>query len=62
MNQISVTEAAKMSGLSVVVMRKYCREGRFSCDKLGPRFWAINEASFLEWLRVPRRAGRKKRK
>lgn len=62
MKPISVRKASEIAGISVEMIKKYCRESRYSCWKLGPRYWLIEEKSFRAWLKHPRKTGPKKQK
>lgn len=52
MKVLTINEAAEASGYKPTTIRKYCVERRFSCEKRGPRFWLIDERSFLAYTRT----------
>jgi len=54
---ISVTEAAKQSGVTVGYIRRMLIEGRIKGQKIGT-FWAIDSRELARFIARPRRIGR----
>jgi len=70
----TTAEAAELAGIQPQTIRRYCRQGRFKCERdkitrytiaakrvrFGP--YRIDKRSFLAWLKLPRKCGKRARK
>ncbi len=50
-NEITPAEAAELSKFDAALIRKYCNEGKFDCERRGPRMWLIDRQSFLAFAK-----------
>lgn len=54
---LTITEAAKRLGLSPVMVRRYCADGKIPAQKIG-RDWAIRRRDMEHFAAAPRHSGR----
>jgi len=56
---LNVAQAAEELGLSPVMMRRYCKEGRIDAKKVGA-LWVITREALEAFKKTPRPVGRPK--
>jgi len=56
MKLYSTAEAAEILGLTQSLVRRYCRDGRLPCIRVG-RSWAITQEALDEFRDTPRPTG-----
>lgn len=52
----SVEQVAEKAGITVSLIRRYCREGKIQAQKVG-RDWVIAQDALDEFLKTPRKVG-----
>jgi len=52
----NATEAAEYLGLTDSLVRRYCREGKITADRIG-RNWVMRQKALDQFKRTPRQRG-----
>lgn len=56
MNQLTVADAARKSGISESVIKHACADGKLTAQKFG-KTWVFTLEDFEAWQAIPRKKG-----